>query len=44
MRWNPSAILLCISFTAKDAEPLFVYLLAICSFSFESCPIHLPIH
>jgi hypothetical protein len=35
-RWNLSDIFICISLMVKDVEPLFLYLLAVCT-SFENC-------
>jgi hypothetical protein len=31
-RWDPSDVLICIFFVAKDAEDYFMHLLAICPF------------
>jgi hypothetical protein len=37
VRWNLKVILICVSFMAKDIEHFFMYLLAICTSSLESC-------
>jgi hypothetical protein len=36
VRWNLSVILICMSFITREAEHLFMYLLAICTSSFEN--------
>jgi hypothetical protein len=42
VKWNLSAVLVCISFMDKDVEHLFMYLLVIYN-SFENvCSIYLP--
>jgi hypothetical protein len=37
LSWNLNVVLICISFLAKDVEPIFIWLFAICSSSFENC-------
>jgi hypothetical protein len=38
VRQNFLVFLICISFVAKGVTRFFMYLLAICTFSFENCP------
>jgi hypothetical protein len=43
VRWNLSVVLICISFIAREIELFYMYLLAICTSSFEiPCLIHVP--